>query len=1414
MMRCEHCQPLILDHLYGLLDGPDATAVEAHLRECPACAAARDEAARVQGLIAKAAKGAFPQVRFDAPQAPKPAVPVPVLAMPAARPTDRADGRTSRVATWLPWAVAAAVLLAIPGTVIPVLGTLSRAETARKEARESALTAHAMVGEMEKVQLDADKPRRAARIDLAAAKQHHDVLLAEWMKKEKESLTAARKTTVDVFKTASLQPGAPNEFYLVVNDAGAIANGRLLAEVRDQTDAVIFSQKLDYEKTREFRHQVRLPADVWTKLTPQSELFLVVSNLDDVTGKKQEIQERIQLLGPVYATMLVTDKATYRPGETLYFRSLTLDRTSFQSPTREQVLEYELYEQSGQGQGRKIAQLGMTTGGTELVRVGGDKVSPVLGPDGKPVRGVGCGALPLPADLPEGDYSLVLRERPHPAGYPPAVPVPVVRPIKVRSGAVEEYQKLTGFAAASYAPGDTVEAWAALKFQQQPVAKAEVHAIATADDLVFDEVQVQPTTDNEGRVNLRFTLPQHLNRGDVRLKVTFKTKTGEETVAQRVPVVGRQVIVEFFPEGGNLVAGVPCRVYFRATTPTGQPVDIKGVITDGRRTIAKVETLTDVAPGANRGIGAFTYTPTLGTPVWLKIESPARMYAPLLVPDEKNFPVAGAALAGIPAVVAAHTGFPLPNPAVEGVVMTIPDPVTAPGQPIRVHLRSVGKARNLVVGAYTRGRLSDTPQRVTVEPGEVREVRLMAGPDPRGGVVRVTVFEEPEDLIAEGKPELKPDLKPVAERLVFRKPGESLNLNFTTTPAGVRATSAERGHGFAPGSLVELDIAATNEKGNPAAAILYAAAVNTGVAPGAKDRLLTTHFLIAGEINSPDAMEYADFLLTDHARASEVLDLVLATQGWRRFAEQTPPGYIKRPAAPNWECANLLVNNGQYAVWTDPVRLRDQRRLNDTYWPLYEKAAKALTAAQQALDAANDDKSGESRVQELAAQTEQARRDADARSERARAAEVPVERFSKAGWYGVAGFGLLAAMLGIACVARPAVRLPFGISTAGSVGLVVFLVIALGMAERTQAGQVKLDSAQPTAQPQAKSDAPAPAPGTDGRAEVAPDAARLPLDAITKVEAEMLLGGKGGGVAAGFGPLPVAPAVPPMPPRLKKDLGFFPPPLMPMVEKPKAVAGVGPGGGIGVAPKIMPAPHPTPAPGALDPPVPVKLDPGGVAKMGLDKGWRPNSGRPQITNDDLVAGGGRGLPELGHPGRVLVAPPTGRDSKSRTEVKYLEDVEKAMKHAEAWRRTVTTEIDKTVGVYLSSKLTDGAPADPFFALTPLDAVAISRMKAAVSKVTPLVVREYAAPRPGSNEIDAESPDTILWQPIIVLPADGKTKLAFHLGSAPGGYEVVIAGHTLDGRIGAVRGLIPVAQPIQVRQTAEPARPTTVPPIKP
>src|SRR5690606_23241227 len=102
----------------------------------------------------------------------------------------------------------------------------------------------------------------------------------------------------------------------------------------------------------------------------------------------------------------------------------------------------------------------------------------------------------------------------------------------------------------------------------------------------------------------------------------------------------------------------------------------------------------------------------------------------------------------------------LPAARPDGVVLTIPDGVTGPGEPIRARVQTGKTERTLLVGGYTRGRLFDH-RRVTVKPGAAQEVVLTPRSE-AGGVVRVTVFEEAGEEQVGRLP-----VTPVAERLVF-----------------------------------------------------------------------------------------------------------------------------------------------------------------------------------------------------------------------------------------------------------------------------------------------------------------------------------------------------------------------------------------------------------------------------------------------------------------------------------------------------------------------------------------------------------------------------------------------------------------------------------------------------------------------
>src|SRR5205823_4348453 len=135
-----------------------------------------------------------------------------------------------------------------------------------------------------------------------------------------------------------------------------------------------------------------------------------------------------------------------------------------------------------------------------------------------------------------------------------------------------------------------------------------------------------------------------------------------------------------------------------------------------------------------------------------------------------------------------------------------------------------------------------------------------------GGVTRVTVFEE-----LDGDGSRRP-LKPVAERLVYRKPAAELHL----------AVRPDRER-YAPGEHARLKVTATNEIDQPTAALLYFSVVNQSVVTMADEktaRALPTHFLLTSEVRQPEDLEHADVLLGPHPKAPAALDLLLGTQGW------------------------------------------------------------------------------------------------------------------------------------------------------------------------------------------------------------------------------------------------------------------------------------------------------------------------------------------------------------------------------------------------------------------------------------------------------------------------------------------------------------------------------------------------------
>ena len=333
MQRCETYQERLLDHLYGLLDAAEAVELEAHLAGCPACAAARDQADKWQGLIAQAAKAEFPDVQFTPP------------AEPARRPLDPVAPPAVTVrSSWVRWAVALSLFLtacALGGpTTFDLVGYFNHKPKVERE-----------LAAVERAKADRDRHAAALRdakndLDrrLADARAEHDKVLTEWVKAAgaADRAAAERPFKVQVSGPASAIPGAPNDFTIrVVGPKDQPRPAAVTAKVTDGSGAVLAEQAYPADAGPK---PLRLPPQAWARA--KGELLLSVTATDPTDGGA-EVTETVRLADPVLTTHLATDKPMYRPGETVHFRSLTLDRARFLPPDRDLNLYFDLVNLKG-----------------------------------------------------------------------------------------------------------------------------------------------------------------------------------------------------------------------------------------------------------------------------------------------------------------------------------------------------------------------------------------------------------------------------------------------------------------------------------------------------------------------------------------------------------------------------------------------------------------------------------------------------------------------------------------------------------------------------------------------------------------------------------------------------------------------------------------------------------------------------------------------------------------------------------------------------------------------------------------------------------------------------------------------------------------------------------------------------------
>src|SRR5262249_26702270 len=119
------------------------------------------------------------------------------------------------------------------------------------------------------------------------------------------------------------QPGAPNEYKIETKNlrhlhTPAKVSVRVLGDGKPVFEVAGVNSQGSFD--------LKLPADI--DLKGKTDLALEVT-AEGQGGPRSELTDRLPLARPVYVTHLTTDKYLYRPGETVFFRSLTLDRSTF-----------------------------------------------------------------------------------------------------------------------------------------------------------------------------------------------------------------------------------------------------------------------------------------------------------------------------------------------------------------------------------------------------------------------------------------------------------------------------------------------------------------------------------------------------------------------------------------------------------------------------------------------------------------------------------------------------------------------------------------------------------------------------------------------------------------------------------------------------------------------------------------------------------------------------------------------------------------------------------------------------------------------------------------------------------------------------------------------------------------------------
>ncbi len=305
-------------------------------------------------------------------------------------------------------------------------------------------------------------------------------------------------------------------------------------------------------------------------------MLLLVSSWGSGSAQENEFITRLKTQLLLYRTqkmdqniVIQTDKTFYRPGETIWMKAYVTDAITHLPSLKSLELSVLLTDNKG-----------------------------ITVSDGKLLikNGVEDYNIAIPADLPSDNYFLL--------AFTPETEQAGINAIFKKEVTIGRPENLNlvphiTFSKPFFTPEQKESATIGLTdLEGKPVTGKKFEYQITNDNREL--LSGKGKTDAGGKGEIVLLTPSQQKCGEMLVSLGISAGNDPLNLVSKIPMASEKINITFFPEGGNLVPGIPQMVIYEATDQRGNPISLKGEILDDEG--KALTTIVTLQPG----LGVFT----------------------------------------------------------------------------------------------------------------------------------------------------------------------------------------------------------------------------------------------------------------------------------------------------------------------------------------------------------------------------------------------------------------------------------------------------------------------------------------------------------------------------------------------------------------------------------------------------------------------------------------------------------------------------------------------------------------------------------------------------------------------------------------------------------------------------------------